>query len=129
MKRSLFNKLLIKFFCKFTREYKVIIFPKLKLYVESPVVKKCFVTNCSTDHKTGQKKASPHFHEDQELKWKWIYFVNRKDWLPTAHSVICIHHFEERFIKRCKKMSFPVLWQLHPVPPFPGNLPDNEKLE
>ena len=46
--------------------------------------------NCSTSYKTGQKKASFHFHEDQELKRKWIYFVNRKDWLPNAHSVICI---------------------------------------
>ena len=38
-------------------------------------------------YKTGQKKASLHFHEDQELKRKWIYFANRKDWLPNAHSV------------------------------------------
>ena len=53
----------------------------LKLYVESPklMVDKCVVTNCSTSYKTGQKKASFHFHEDQELKRKWIYFVNRKD--------------------------------------------------
>ena len=71
------------------------------------------VTNCSTGCKTGQKKASLNFHEDQELKPKRIYFVNRKDWLPT---VICIDHFEEKFIKRGKKMSTPVLWQIHPVP-------------
>ena len=54
------------------------------------MVHKFAVTNCSTSYKTGQKKASFHFHEDQELKRKWIYFVNRKDWLPNAHSVICI---------------------------------------
>ena len=41
--------------------------------------------------------------------------MNRKDWLST---VICIDHFEEKFITRGKKrgMSTPVLWQLHPVP-------------
>ena len=67
------------------------------------MVNKCVVTNCSTGYKTGQKKASFHFHEDQELKRKWIYFVNRKDWLSTAHSAICIDHFEEKFTKRGKK--------------------------
>ena len=67
------------------------------------MVNKCFVLKCSTGYKTGQKKASFHFHEDQESKRKWVYFGNRKDWLPTAHSVICIDHFEEKFIKRGKK--------------------------
>ena len=67
------------------------------------MVNKCVVTNCSTGYKTRQKKASFYFHEDQELKRKWIYFLNRKDWLPTAHSVICIDHFEEKFIERGKK--------------------------
>ena len=52
------------------------------------MVNKCVVTNCSTGYKTRQKKASLHFHEDQQLKRKWIYFVNRKDRLPTAHSII-----------------------------------------
>ena len=66
------------------------------------MVIKCVVTNCTTGYKTYQKKASFYFHEDQELRI-WIYFVIRKDWLPTAHSVICINHFEEKFIKHCKK--------------------------
>ena len=34
------------------------------------------VTNCSIGYKTGQKKASFDFVEDQELKRKLIYFVN-----------------------------------------------------
>ena len=59
--------------------------------------------NYSTGYKTGQKKAPLQFHDDQELKPKWIYFVNRKYWLPTAHSVICIDLFEKKFIKRGKK--------------------------
>ena len=42
--------------------------------------------------------------------------MNRKDWLPTAYYVICIDHFEEIFIKRGKKMSTLVPWQMHPVP-------------
>ena len=51
--------------------------------------------NLFTGGKTGQKKAPLQFHDDQELKLKWIYFVNRKYWLPTAHSVICIDLFED----------------------------------
>ena len=48
------------------------------------------------------KKASFHFCEDPESNQKWIYFVNHKDWLPSARSVICINHFEEKMIKRGK---------------------------
>ena len=54
----------------------------------------------STVCKTGLKKASFHFHEDQELKQKLNYFVNCKDWLRTTHLVICIDHFEENFVTR-----------------------------
>ena len=77
------------------------------------MVNKCAVTNFSTGYKTVQKKASFHFPEDQELQRKWIYSVNRKDWSPIAHSVICIDHFEEKFMKRFKKCK--LLWQLRPV--------------
>ena len=98
-----------QFSCKFTWEYKVVSFYTV-------MVNKCVASNFSTGYKTGQKKASLHFHEDQELKQKQICFVDRKDWLPTAHSVICIDHFEEIFIKRGKKMSTLVPWQMHPVP-------------
>ena len=60
-------------------------------------------------YKTTGYKTTGHFPEDQELKRKWIYFVNRKDWSPTAHSVTCIGHFEEKLIKggkKCKLLQF-----------------------
>ena len=94
------------FCCKFTWEYKVTSFSKVKvIYAESPKVEvnKCTVTNCSTSYKTGLKKVLLHFHENQELKRKWIYFVNRKKWLHTARSIIRIDHFEQKFIKCGKK--------------------------
>ena len=80
-------------------------FLKLKLYLKSPkvMVNKCVVTNCSTGQKTGQRKALFHFHEDQELKRKWIYFVNHRVSLPAAHSVVFIDHFEEKCTKCGKK--------------------------
>ena len=94
------------FFANLLGNIKLQVFPKLRLSVGNPkvwLINVLRLTNCSTDYKTGQKKASLHFHEDKELKPKQIFFVNRKDWLPKAHSVICIDHFEEKFIKRDKK--------------------------
>ena len=52
------------------------------------MVNKFVVMNYSTGYKTGQKKALYHFHEDEDVKKNWIYFVNCKDWLHTAHSVM-----------------------------------------
>ena len=66
------------------------------------MVNKCVVTSCSTVYKTSQKKASFHFHEDQKLKQKWIYFVNGKNCLPTTNSVICI---DQKFMKLCEKFQ------------------------
>ena len=77
-------------------------FSKLKFYVEGPkrIVDKYVVTNCSTSYKTGQKKASFHFHEDQELKRKWIYFVNRKDYYLTLIRSY-VSYFEQKFVNSC----------------------------
>ena len=89
---------------------------KFKLYEGNPKIidNKYIVTDCSVGYKPGQKKASLHLPEDQELKGKWIYFVNRKDWSSTAHSVICIDHLEEKFTKRGKKRKNPTRY-LDPV--------------
>ena len=43
------------------------------------MVNKCVVTKCCTFYENAQKKASFHFHEDQELKQKWANFVYRKE--------------------------------------------------
>ena len=36
--------------------------------------------------------------EKPDLLSKWIKFVNRSNWTPTKYSVICIKHFEDKFI-------------------------------
>ena len=43
--------------------------------------------------------------------------MNRKDWSPTAHSVICTDHFEEKFRN------------LHPVPTIHNDSKSNPSLE
>ena len=64
-----------RFFANLNVNIKLSVFPKLKLYEESPriMVNKCAVKNSSTSYKTGQKKALFHFPEYQELKQKWIF--------------------------------------------------------
>ena len=63
------------------------------------MVNKCVVGNCYTGHLTVPRKASFSFPEDPDLYKRWIYFVNRKDWQPTKHSVSCIDHFDEKYYK------------------------------
>ena len=78
------------------------------------MVNKCVVANCTSGYITGEKNPSFLFPEDNNLRRKWIYFVNRKDWQPTKYSVICIKHFESKFVKVGKKCK--LQWHLHPVP-------------
>ena len=101
------------------------------------MVNKSVRTNCSTSYKTGQKKASFHFHEDQELKRKWIYFVNRKDQLLTLIQSYLLN-FEEKILKRGKNVNSCAVASrsstydsrcnpslLRTPTPFPGNIPEN----
>ena len=60
---------------------------------------KCALTNCTSGYTKGLKKTSFHFPEHMELKKKWIYFINRKVWTPTSNSVICVGHFESKYVK------------------------------
>ena len=45
-----------------------------------------------------QKKAVFKFPADRDLSRKWIEFLNREDFEVTTYSVICIDHFEVRFV-------------------------------
>ena len=63
-----------------------------------------------------------HFPSDEtysEIRKKWVKFVNclSSNWKPSKSSVICIKHFEERFIingERRKTLNM----KLNPVPPI-----------
>ena len=79
------------------------------------MINKCVVGNGYTGHLTDLRKASFSFPEDPDLRKRWIYFVNRKDWQPAKHSVICIDHFDEKYIKVGKQRT-KLLWNIFPVP-------------
>ena len=82
------------------------------------MVNKCAAVNCKTGYthsKSSGKLSKFGFpFPDKELTEKWIRFLNRKDFYPSEHSVLCELHFEEKFIVRSGKSN--LLWKLKPVP-------------
>ena len=78
------------------------------------MVNKRVVTNCKTGYSNSQKKSIFHFPEESDLREQWIYFVNRKYWVPTKYSAICVDHFDDKFIKYGKRCT--LKWNLLPVP-------------
>ena len=70
---------------------------------------KCCIVGCKTNYIDGPKNSVFYFPQDEKLKKKWIRFVNRKNWTPTKHSVICAEHFSH------KKKSL-LEWSSSPLP-------------
>ena len=51
-----------------------------------------------------------------DLLSNYIQFVNRSNWTPTKYSVICIMHFEDKFIFYGKEKRKKLRWSLNPAP-------------
>lgn len=90
------------------------------------MVNKCVVANCNSGFRYGPRKPSFLFPQNEDLRKRWIYFVNRQDWSPSKHSVICVDHFEERFIQYGRKCK--LKWDLHPVPTIQTDVLSNPSL-
>ena len=58
---------------------------------------KCAAPKCQTSYTSSTRKLSSfHFSlKNEELNKNRIRFVNRSDWVPTKHSVLCELHFED----------------------------------
>ena len=76
---------------------------------------KCCIVRCKTNYIDGQNNSVFYLPQDEEFKKKWIRFVNRKNWTPTKHSVICAEHFSDDLIISHKKKSL-LEWSSSPVP-------------
>ena len=55
---------------------------------------KCAVVGCKTGYSSGPRRALFKIPEKGTLRAKWVEFVNRKDFVVTESSRICIDHFE-----------------------------------
>ena len=85
------------------------------------MVNKCVVFGC----KRGYESEEPQ-HEDyhafyfplderkSNLLPAWEKFVCRDGWKPSANSVICEFHFENRLIRKGKRWT--LKWKLNPMP-------------
>ena len=76
---------------------------------------KCCVTGCYTNFNEGPKKTVFKFPGDPALSKKCLEFVNRIGFENSQYSVICIDHFEEKFIfKHETKMT--LNYSMRPIP-------------
>ena len=65
------------------------------------------------------KKTVIEFPPDDERFSKWVKFVNRKDFIPTASSRICVDHFEKRYLSSGLS-RINLLCELKPIPTIFG---------
>ena len=83
------------------------------------MVNKCCAFGCKTgyDSSSHEEERFSTFYfplEKENLLEQWVKFVNRSDWKPTKSSVLCIKHFDEKYISRGKRNK--LNWKLDPVP-------------
>ena len=80
------------------------------------MVNKCVIYGGKSGYKSNANTVpSFHFpHQKVDLLAKWTKLVNRLDWSPTSNSVICVNHFDLKFILNGKRKK--LNWKLDPVP-------------
>lgn len=60
---------------------------------------KCCVPGCRSNYeKETQYKTIFKFPKAADLRKKWVQKIQRDEWLPSEHSVVCASHFDEKFI-------------------------------
>ena len=81
------------------------------------MVNKCYVFGCRSNYKGEEIVPVFSFRSNEDIKDRWIKFVNRKDWQPTSSAVICIKHFEGKFLKKGEhEKRFRLIKTLKPIP-------------
>lgn len=87
--------------CQFTRA------PAVKLRLVIVFQYGCVITNmpshfcvpgCSSNYDSKSHASTFQFPRDAGLKQKLVSIIRRANCLPSKHSVVCIKHFDERFI-------------------------------
>ena len=69
------------------------------------MVNKCVTFGYSSGYDTNSEKVSTFSFPlgKSDLIEKWIKFVDRNNWFPTKNSVLCIKHFEDKYISKGKR--------------------------
>ena len=56
------------------------------------------VVGCRPNYSRGPKKSAFYFSSNEDLRNRWIRFINRSKWTPSKHSVICVARFKDKFV-------------------------------
>ena len=81
------------------------------------MVNKFCLVGCRSNYKREEIVAAFSFPSDEDTKNRWIKFVIRKDCQPTPSAVICIKHFEGKFLKKGEhEKRFRLIKTLKPIP-------------
>lgn len=89
------------------------------------MVNKCCVFNCRSNYIGQERNAVFTFPADVDMRNRWIKFVNRKDWQPSSSSVICVKHFEDKYLKKGEQdKRYRLDKTLKPIPTiYPSSAP------
>ena len=77
---------------------------KLSIIITSIMVYKCSVPNGdwmvqsqtgSSQDQSSEKISVHKFPTDPSILNEWMKAIPRKDWIPSCHSIVCSHHFDE----------------------------------
>lgn len=71
---------------------------------------RCCVPGCTNNYGTSKKDSNVSvfsFPKDQERRNHWLKCIHRECFVPSDHSVVCIDHFEEKFIIRIDTATRP----------------------
>ena len=81
------------------------------------MVYKCSIVGCHSNYTAEEANTVFSFPKDEDIRKRWIKFVNRKDWLPTSSSYIWKNQFEpEYFRKGQNNKRYRLIKNLKPVP-------------
>jgi len=64
------------------------------------MVNKCRVLGCTTNYQGHESAAVFKLPKNEEVKQRWIKFLNRKDVHELKNVFVCEKHFEEKYLKR-----------------------------
>ena len=88
---------------------------------------KCSVVHCCSGYSNGPSKVMFAFPKQDELRQKWVKFLNREAFTVTQSSRICIEHFEEKYIIPHPSKTR-LNMKLNPIPTIcPSSIPKSQQ--
>ena len=76
----------------------------------------CCISGSRSNYTAEEANTVFSFPKDEDIRKRWIKFVNRKDWLPTLSPYIYKNHFESKYFgKGQNNKCYRLIKKLKPV--------------